>query len=222
MTASNTRLLQELLVPVNQLYARETSADLEPVALMRRAAAHIDGLRTTTPKPGSGARKPACRYLERAYALGRAGPLRDIVVALQHAEPAIDWGQNPNYTQAAMGARFVDRYCYTEPVGIGRAFESGEFLVGFILLGPDMLYPDHLHPAAEVYHVLAGHAEWWREGHDWHLAPPGAMIYHAPHVRHATRMGAEPLLALYCWGGDIAVRARLTRPDEQQGSDPAS
>ena len=212
--ATPTRLLQQMLVPVERLYASATSGPAAAVAMMHLAARHLSDQRATVPQAGRGARMPACRYLEQAFALAVKGPLAELAAAFATAQPAIDWGQNPNYTAAAMGGTFVDRYCYTEPVGIGRAFESAEFLVGFILLGPGMLYPDHLHPAAEVYHVISGHAEWWREARDWHVAAPGAMIYHAPNVRHAMRMGDEPLLALYCWGGDIAVRARLTKPED--------
>jgi quercetin dioxygenase-like cupin family protein len=210
-------MLQALLARIERHYAREAAAEPDSARMLRNAAEHLGLLRATEPRPGRGTRMPACRYLDTAYALATKGPLREIAEALRQAEPAIDWEQNPNYTVAVMGERFVDRYCYTEAVGIGRPFESREFLVGFILLGPELIYPDHWHPAVEVYHVLAGHAEWWREGHDWHVAPPGTMIYHAPHVRHAMRMRDEPLLALYCWGGDIAVRARLTRAEEMQG-----
>jgi len=72
------------------------------------------------------------------------------------------------------------------------------------------LYPDHNHAAAEVYHVVGGAADWWREDRGWAALSAGAVIAHAPHVRHAMRTGDEPLLALYCWQGEIATAARLT------------
>lgn len=72
-----------------------------------------------------------------------------------------------------------------------------------------MVYPLHHHPAAEAYLVLSGDAEWRRGAGRWRWEPPGSVIYHAPGVPHATRAGADPLLAVYLWRGDLATHARL-------------
>lgn len=159
--------------------------------------------------PGGGKRKPVSRYVHAAATGAQSGPLADLALAFAAVEPEADWLQNPNYTAASMGAEFVDRYGYVELVGPGRPIESRDLLVGFLLLGPGVTYPDHNHPASETYHVVSGTASWWREGRDWQRLPPGTAIHHAPLVRHAMRTEAAPLLALYCWAGRIGVAARL-------------
>jgi len=109
-----------------------------------------------------------------------------------------------------MGPGYDDRYGYVELIGPGRPVESTDLLVGLLLLGPEMHYPDHAHPAEEIYHVVAGNAEWWREGEGWRMRPPGSVIHHTPMVRHAMRTSDEPLLALYCWTGNVEVYATMT------------
>ena len=89
-------------------------------------------------------------------------------------------------------------------------------VIGFLLLGPHTLYPDHAHAAEEVYHVVSGRASWRRGDGPWRPEPPGAVVHHAPHVPHAMRTEHEPLLALYCWMGDVATPADLLK-DERHG-----
>jgi quercetin dioxygenase-like cupin family protein len=172
------------------------------------AAARIAEVETVRPSHGS--RKPVARFVGPATELGRDGPFAEVAAAFAAVEPGLDWSQNPNYSVETMGRGYRDRYGYVELIGPGRPVESRDLLVGLLLLGPDMHYPDHAHPAEEIYHVVAGRAEWWREGEGWRWKPPGAMIHHAPMVRHAMRTGGEPLLALYCWTGRVQVHARLT------------
>jgi mannose-6-phosphate isomerase-like protein (cupin superfamily) len=138
------------------------------------------------------------------------GQLADAFIAV---EPISDWLQNPNYTVDTIARSFLENYGYVEVAGPARPIQSDAFLIGFLLLGPGTLYPDHSHQAAEVYHVVAGSAQWWREDQEWMTRAPGAVIAHAPGVRHAMRAGDEPLLALYCWQGEIASAARLCRAD---------
>jgi quercetin dioxygenase-like cupin family protein len=154
------------------------------------------------------------RFVTKAVALGHDGPLAEVADGFARIEPQSDWLQNPNYTREAMGPDFVDRYGYVELVGPGRPAASRDLLVGLLLLGPGTHYPDHAHPAEEAYHVVAGRAEWWREGEGWRLRPAGALIHHPPMVRHAMRTSDEPLLALYCWAGKVEVAAQITRGAE--------
>ena len=48
------------------------------------------------------------------------------------------------------------------------------------------------------------------EERGWRVEQPGAAIHHRPGERHAMRAGAEPLLALYCWQGEIGKAAHLS------------
>ncbi|MBM3545627.1 MAG: cupin domain-containing protein [Alphaproteobacteria bacterium] len=174
------------------------------------ASARIAGLKARDLRPGWSSRKPVASFVREAVDLGRRGPLAEIAEAFAAVEPLATWLQNPNYSVENMGPGYVDRYGYVELIGPGRPVESADLLVGLLMLGPEMHYPDHAHPAEEIYHVVAGHAEWWREGEGWHRKPPGSVIHHTPMTRHAMRTRDEPLLALYCWTGDVEVYATMT------------
>jgi mannose-6-phosphate isomerase-like protein (cupin superfamily) len=196
-----------LVRAVARLYAESE------LPMLRHAAEILIRLAAAAPRPGKTLRLPVARFMPAAAAAARRGPLRDIAEALAAVEPASDWLQNPNYGGGAVGPAFLDNYGYVELVGPCRAYDSRDVLMGFLMLGPGTLYPDHGHAAEEVYHVVAGRAAWWREDLGWRDEPPGAAIRHAPYRRHAMRTGDEPLLALYCWSGEIGAAARLTAPD---------
>lgn len=155
-------------------------------------------------------RLPVTGVLQAAIDAARGTPLAEIASAFAGIEPSLRWRQNPNYTTASIGDAFLQRYGYVELVGRNCPWFSERIAVGFLLLGPAAHYPVHHHPAREVYHVISGASEWWRSERDWTAELPGTAIYHAPHVKHATRALAQPLLALYCWMGDISVAAKLS------------
>lgn len=97
---------------------------------------------------------------------------------------------------------FTGRYAYCTLLGGRSAYPSADFSLGLYLQQPDSWYPMHSHAAEEVYFVLSGTARWSRDGVEAQSEPPGRIFRHAPHERHATRTGAEPLLALWAWLGD--------------------
>jgi hypothetical protein len=132
---------------------------------------------------------------------------RPLVEALV-AAPGLAWRQT--YATADLGAGFLDRYGWTELVGTRGTLASARLAVGFLLLGPATLYPRHRHAAEEIYIPLAGTAAWLRGDEGFVKRAPGVVIHHPPHVPHAMRTGAEPLLALYLWrGGDLAEKSTL-------------
>jgi len=154
------------------------------------------------------ARLAACRFWDEALRVAH-GPLAAPVGVLG---PSLSWTQNPNYRRQPPDPGFLDHYGYAV---IARPGDGPPALVteprvalGVLLLGPHTHYPVHAHPAVEVYVTLTG-GEWWRDDGPWRQQPAGAAVYHAPNVRHAMRAGAEPLLAVYVWSGDLATHARL-------------
>ena len=199
-----------LIEAIVALYGATPPAAGSAAAMLGRAAHFLAACDTQQLLTGATTRKPVRRHLASALFAARNSPLMALAHAFEAIEPICDWLQNPNYTEDAIGRAFLDNYGYVELVGPGRTIESDEFLIGFLLLGPGTLYPDHSHAAAEVYHVVGGGADWWREDRGWRRLPTGTVIAHAPGVRHAMRTGDEPLLALYCWQGEIATAARLS------------
>ena len=119
------------------------------------------------------------------------------------------WVQNPNYVADPAMAGFLPDYGYVELAGPGGIAHDEKIALGILLIGPGRLYPQHSHPAREAYLVLAGDAEWRRDGEPWRMRVAGALIHHTPNQTHAMRTSDQPLLALYAWQGDIATAASL-------------
>jgi hypothetical protein len=160
---------------------------------------------------------PVCRFWEAS--LGSAGDVpKSLVAALETLGPAFSWAQNPNYRHRPPDQTFLDNYGYAVIAGPDDGPPAltldARLALGVLLLGPHAHYPLHAHPAVEIYYTLTRGGEWWRDEGPWRQEPPGTAIYHAPNVRHATRAGASPLLAIYLWRGDLATHAKLTAASE--------
>jgi hypothetical protein len=155
--------------------------------------------------------KPAVALLPAALAAARQSPLAELAAAFGALEPSLAWTQNPNYSDAKLGAGYMAGYAYADVVGPRGLIASDTVAMGALLLGPGRLYPDHTHPATELYHVLSGTADWSRDGGDFAAQPPGRRIFHPPWMRHAMRVGEETLFAWYGWVGDVRVAADLVK-----------
>jgi hypothetical protein len=136
----------------------------------------------------------------------------ELTSALRLLGSALSWTQNPNYRRRPPDPTFLDNYGYAVIAGPSDGppalAVAPSLALGVLLLGPHAHYPLHAHPAVEIYYTLTA-GEWWREPGPWRSEPIGAAIYHAPNVRHATRAGAAPLLAVYLWHGDLTTHAAL-------------
>jgi mannose-6-phosphate isomerase-like protein (cupin superfamily) len=215
MEIDESRRYARLLDAIVRLYRGMQPGAGATTAMLGRAARFLAGCDTRQLVSGATTRMPVRGHLAAAILAARGGPLGELADAFDAIEPISAWQQNPNYTADAIGSPFLENYGYVEVVGPGRTIASDEFLIGFLLLGPRTLYPDHSHAAAEIYHVVSGIANWWREDRGWARLPAGTAIAHGPHIRHATRTGDEPLLALYCWQGEIGTAARLSHAMRQ-------
>lgn len=133
----------------------------------------------------------------------------DIAAALASVEDALHWRQTPAYTDERLGAGFTANYGWAQVIGPHGFFAGDDLLLGFLLLGPERHYPDHYHPAPELYWTLTSGSLWSRDGGPFEEAAQGATIWHPPMTVHATRTAASPLLALWCWTRDTATSARL-------------
>ncbi len=177
------------------------------------------------PGPGASRRSvdprplPVLQWLDRLapHAAGETRPLVDGIVA---AAAQLAWGQT--YAAADFGARFLERYGWSELVGLRGPVASDRLACGVLLLGPDLEYPAHSHAAEEIYLPLAGTALWLRGGEGWRPRRPGELIHHPSGIAHAMRTGDQPLLALYLWrGGDLAQKSTIlgAAGDRQEGPD---
>ena len=151
---------------------------------------------------------PCLEYLPRAAA-NAGGGAEALAQWLARDAGELRWAQT--YTEADFGRGFLDRYGWTELIGTRGHFASDTIAAGFLLLGPDVVYPDHHHVAEEIYVPLTPATE-WRKGDGGFVArAAGEVIHHPSNVSHAMRTGAEPLLALYLWrGGPLAQKSTVT------------
>ncbi len=88
-------------------------------------------------------------------------------------------------------------------------FAGDDVLLGLLMLGPDRHYPDHYHPAPELYWPLTSESYWSRDGKPFAVKAQGEIIWHPSMALHATITNALPLLAVWCWTRDTATPARL-------------
>lgn len=151
---------------------------------------------------------PCLRHLD-ALARSAGGAERPMAELLSEHREGFRWGQT--YTAADFGRHFLDNYGWMELVGTRGHFVNDRCAAGFLILGPDMDYPDHHHLAEELYVPLAGIAEWRKGDGTFTRRDPGEVIHHASMVNHAMRTGSQPLLALYLWrGGPLAQKSTIT------------
>ena len=93
---------------------------------------------------------------------------------------------------------------WAELIGPEAPYKSDDFCLGFTLISPYTLYPEHRHPAIELYKVLSGTAEWTLEGATSKRVP-GEVILHPSNKIHKMQTCDQTLLALYTWSGNDVV-----------------
>jgi hypothetical protein len=148
------------------------------------------------------------RHLDRAAEIA-SGAERQLVELLARHRHALRWGQT--YTAADLGEAFIANYGWMELFGTRGHFADDAMAVGFLLLGPDIFYPDHHHVAEELYVPLIGGTEWRKGEGAFVTRRAGEVIHHPSNVNHAMRTGAEPLVALYQWrGGPLDQKSAVT------------
>ena len=199
-----------LIDAVQATYKRTCATRHEASELLTQVSDALAGVIPDDYEVGASQRVPGCRHLPRALALGRNAKLADIAEAFGALESDLQWRLNPNYVAQSPSPGFLDNYGFTDIIGPRGLCGHPRVAVGFLLLGPGLYYPPHAHPAAEVYHVISGSAEWQRDDEAWRTHAPGSCILHPPQVQHAMRCGAEPLFALYAWYGDLHTPAAIS------------
>jgi hypothetical protein len=158
-------------------------------------------------RPIAAARLPVLRWLPETPRQ-TVPPTTPLVNLLVSRADQLAWRQT--YTEPDVSSEFLQRYGWSELIGLRGPVASERLAAGFLLLGPHTEYPRHRHAAAEIYLPLAGTALWQRGDAAWRRRAPGRPIHHPPWMPHAMRTEVQPLLALYLWrGGDLAQRSRF-------------
>lgn len=124
----------------------------------------------------------------------------------------LHWQRNANYE----GQAFTENYAWSELVGpYGHAY-SKDLRLGLLLMGPNVQYPPHVHPAAEAHYVLGGTVRFRRTGHPWRNCPAGQFVFHDHNEIHEMETRDAPGLLLYWWRGEVETQAVLTNYPEDK------
>ena len=154
---------------------------------------------------------PVLTWLHHAARDAPPGPLAVLSRSVRAAAPAMAWRQT--YRPGEMAPGFLDRYGWSEVFGLKGPVAAEKIAGGFLLLGPETVYPPHAHVAEELYVPLSGAAEWQVGDSPFRRREPGSVIWHESGVAHAMRTADAPLLALYLWRG-----SGLEQPEQVTGS----
>ncbi len=166
----------------------------------------LEAVRAAAPR-----RLPVCGWLPDLAELA-APATRGLVQEFVAAADALEWRQT--YAASDFGAEFLDRYGWTELIGLRGPIPSERIACGFLMLGPGIEYPAHAHEAEELYLPLAGEALWMRDEEGFVARAPGAPVEHPSWTPHAMRTLGDPMLALYLWrGGDLAAKSKIFGKD---------
>ncbi len=153
---------------------------------------------------------PAAKLMMRDDGLfsDKFSGFRDAFVA---AGPLAQWRET--YKGTDIGQDFMDRFgCYAL-IGDGGPWVSSG-MSGFVVYMPAGLhYPWHHHPAEEMYLVLAGRAEFHREGEASEILNAGDTMFHASNQPHGMTTHDHPVMAYVVWRNNLGIKPVLTERD---------
>ena len=173
--------------------------------LQRLAEQQLNEAHFREPEPR---RLPVLRYFAECAAEVMLSDAR-LSAALASIGEHLQWRQSSAYSDAVLGAGFMDNYGWCQLVGRHGFFPGDDFFLGLLLLGPHQHYRDHYHPAPELYWPLTGRSDWKKGAGGFETKAAGSVIWHPPLRMHAMKTGAAPLLAVWCWTRDTDTPARL-------------
>ena len=150
-----------------------------------------------TGRVGSGFR--VLKHLPQALEAAAPHALADLAQIFGELSGTIEWSQNAGYTSENSSRSFLDGYAYASLSGPDGPILCEAPMAGYMLLGPDVHYPDHRHQPREVYLVLTPGAQWSLDSGEWFDVAPGTVIVHDSWQKHAIRTGSTPFLAFAAW-----------------------
>jgi hypothetical protein len=177
---------------------------------------HLDSFLANWPSPNCITRSVSPRGLPvlswMPAAAKAAGEQTEFLVnRLASLANHLSWDQT--YSAQDFGIGFLEKYGWTEFIGLRGPIPSDRMACGVLFLGFQIEYPRHSHAAEEAYVPLTGQTLWQCGDQDWGYRAAGLPVYHASRVPHAMRTESAPLLALYLWrGGDLVQKSRIEAP----------
>ena len=94
---------------------------------------------------------------------------------------------------------------------LGAVQESTLFHAGLMHIAANSHYPAHCHDAVEIYHLMSGKAQWWRNPGKWSQGKGETAVLQSGEYRHTASQEAhsittgpfESMLCFWFWSGDV-------------------
>jgi len=116
------------------------------------------------------------------------------------------------YKGTEIGQSFMDQFgCYCL-IGPGGAWASDQMRGYVVYMPPGLWYPWHHHPAEELYYVLAGEGEFYKDCAPARTLGAGQASYHASTQSHALLTRDQPVMAYVLWRNGFETPPVLTDP----------
>jgi len=119
-------------------------------------------------------------------------------------------------------------YYYTQVVGakVETGWLSSHLSVGTLSFEPGVMYPAHNHPAAEMYYVVEGEADWAVDDQVQKVGP-GSILYDRPYAVHGWKNRSPLLKTVWIWWANRSESGEaLTKPalftNPELAKDPAT
>ena len=120
------------------------------------------------------------------------GELVELYDAARSAFGHVRWTEF--YEEDSWSKSFLPSFANGEGIGPDGRLRHDEVILGLFLLGPDITYPEHAHPAEEFYIVLTGNPEFKIGDNNFELQEAGAVVLHHSNISHAIRTSTEPFM----------------------------
>jgi hypothetical protein len=214
MAASHSSGVRSLLASIKTVFGQRQPTDDAVGREIRNVLSLLEPLPALSGR-FTGNDHATTRHIEAALKAGDKSTA-SLLDQIRPVIPFLPWRYS--YPARADAPSLGLNIAFAEMIGPKAPFHSESVCLGLTLIGPETLYPDHRHPAIELYYVAAGLATWTLDGIS-RDQPPGAYILHPSQAVHAMRTHAEPLLAIYSWSGsDVQTTSVYTNSRDSRTS----
>jgi len=136
------------------------------------------------------------------------GPYAALIQAFIAAAQLARWRET--YKGTDIGQDFLNRFgCYCL-IGGGGPFHSAQMASWVVYMPKGLHYPYHHHPGEEMYTVIAGKAEFFRDGDAPVVLSAGDVCQHGSNQPHAMTTHDSPVMAYVVWRNGFATPPVLT------------
>lgn len=148
-----------------------------------------------------------CDYLAQAYSQhaqvfgSNEFDKLELIDHVEQLEQQLHWAD----TDAGAKPKAVqDRLAFVELLGPNGMIKFERIRIGLFFQRADTNYPNHHHASEELYYIISGRAIWSNDSTKMPgVKEPGEFVHHQSWEPHRMQTNAEPLLAMWCWTGDI-------------------